>query len=155
MTRPRLTAVAILLLLVVGLAVTCSPRDRPTTVSVLASSDLRDLEPVLPEIEEDTGLRLAFDYAPTLSDSELESGRYHHDLAWISSDRLLKLRLQAAGIPVPPRVSTMLSPVAVGLAPEAAARLRQMAGHTELTWADIADGAARGLLRFAMADPRT
>ncbi|MFC3453422.1 vWA domain-containing protein [Amycolatopsis speibonae] len=47
----------------------------------------------------------------------------------------------------------MISPVVVGLTPAKAAELRRGEPDRKLSWADLADAAASGGFRFAMADP--
>ncbi|KAB2344419.1 VWA domain-containing protein [Actinomadura rudentiformis] len=119
----------------------------PTELDVLAGSELADMAPLLSELERDTGVKLRMDY----SDDTLEPGRYHHDLAWLPSDRYFRLKMKAGARREPPlSTTTMLSPVVIGVKPEAAAKLRR-----DPSWADIADAAGQGRLRFAMADPRT
>ncbi|MFG2000692.1 substrate-binding domain-containing protein [Spirillospora sp. NPDC048911] len=105
------------------------------------------MAPLLGDLERDTGVKLRMDY----SDDTLEPGRYHHDLAWLSSDRYFRLKMKAGVRREPPLSNTtMLSPVVIGLKPETAARLPK-----DPSWADVADAAGQGRLRFAMADPRT
>ncbi|MCH0565965.1 MULTISPECIES: VWA domain-containing protein [unclassified Streptomyces] len=131
-----------------------------TTLHVLASDELADMEPVLTRLREDTGVRLAMHYRPTNDASDtLVTGRHSYDLAWLSSDRYLRLRLKGrggAGSPPPAVQSTsiMRSPVVVGLTPDVARRLHAGVPGRRLSWADIADAAATGTVRFGMADPR-
>jgi Ca-activated chloride channel homolog len=128
----------------------------PVTLKVLASSDLTDLQPVLDRLREETGVRLELDYHGTVAATEaFDPADDRYDLAWLSSDRYLRLKLKADGYtgPVPPSTKIMDSPVAVGLTPAAAARLRG-ARSGALTWADLASAAAAGEFTFAMADPR-
>ncbi|MEU5878859.1 VWA domain-containing protein [Spirillospora sp. NPDC047279] len=141
----RWRAGAVALLLAIG---GCSGTAR-TELSVLAASELRDMGPLLADLERDTGVRLRLDPRG----DALEPGRYRHDLAWLSSDRSFRLRLKGTRTEPPLSTTTMLSPVVIGLKPATAARLRQ--GRPGLSWADIADAAAQGHVRFAMADPRT
>jgi Ca-activated chloride channel family protein len=71
-----------------------------------------------------------------------------YDLAWLSTDRYLRLDSPRGD---PPRTATMTTAVAVGLRPGVSERLR---ADRDLTWADLADAAAADTLKFAMADPR-
>ena len=151
-------ACAVVLVLLLGAAGGCTA-DEPETVTlrVLASSDLTDMGPVLDRLRDETGVRLEMDYRGTVEANDaLNPPNYRHDLAWLSSDRYLKLKLKAAGYagPVPLATKIMDSPVAVGLEPAAAARLRRNHPGAPLTWADIAAGAAAGEITFGMADPR-
>ncbi|WP_061293401.1 VWA domain-containing protein [Herbidospora cretacea] len=148
--RARLLLCGVLL----GVAACSWGAEPPVRLTVLAAAELADLEPLLDELERDTGVELAMDYrAPG---DLLDPGGAAYDLAWPSSDRYLRIRLKDAGFRGEPPLSTsvMFSPVVVGLTPSAAAALRPPGGGAP-TWADLADAAARGRFRFAMADPRT
>jgi Ca-activated chloride channel homolog len=127
-----------------------------TTLRVLASSELADMRPLLDDLRRETGIELELDYRGSVDASnELVPGDYDHDLAWLSSDRYFLLRYQESGATGPPPLSTkiMTSPVVFGVRPGTAEQLRRNAPDGQLSWADIADGAAAGLVRFGMADP--
>ncbi|OXY98711.1 vWA domain-containing protein [Streptomyces diastatochromogenes] len=131
-----------------------------TTLRVLASDELADMGPLLDQLREDTGVRLDLDYKPTNDAGDtLLTGRHSYDLAWLSSDRYLRLRAKQAPAGAAPatgvqRTSIMRSPVVVGLTQDVARRLRPKAPGGRVSWADIADAAATGTVRFGMADPR-
>ncbi|MGX7828891.1 vWA domain-containing protein [Actinokineospora sp. 24-640] len=127
----------------------CTAPAPSVTLSVLASPELADLEPLLEELREDTGVRLRLRYEDTLAATRELAGAHDYDLAWLSTDRYLRIGL--GGKPEGPRpqsTSTMTSPVVVGLTRAAAERLGD-----QLSWADLADAAAAGRFRFGMADP--
>ncbi|MCX5403047.1 VWA domain-containing protein [Streptomyces sp. NBC_00335] len=130
--------------------------DEPVTLRVLASSELEDMRPLLDELRRDTGITLEMDYRGTDDATRaLGAGHYEHDLAWLSSDRPLQLKLKAAGVRTESPISTsiMRSPVVIGLKPAAAGRLRGRTPDGQISWADVADAAADGSLSFGMADP--
>ncbi|MFF7586545.1 substrate-binding domain-containing protein [Kitasatospora purpeofusca] len=127
-----------------------------TTLSVLASAELTDLRPVLDELRRDTGITLQLEFGGTVSASNvLGSGRAgRHDLAWLSSDRWLRLNLKAAGgTSTPLSTRTMMSPLVLGVKRSIADRLWPGGGERQPSWADIAGAAERGQLRYAMTDP--
>lgn len=150
----RLTRLLVVLCTAVALLTACSAtRPEPVTLRVLASSELADLTPVLADLRADTGVDLQLDLRGTVdATNALTPGDYRHDLAWLSSDRYFQLKLTRSGYTGPKPLSTriMLSPVVVGVKHATAERLR----GGPVSWADIADRAAAGQLRFAMADPR-
>ncbi|WP_116020886.1 VWA domain-containing protein [Thermomonospora umbrina] len=124
---------------------------------MLASTELADMRPLLEELQRDTGIELVLDYRGTVdAAAALAKGEDAHDLAWLSNDRYLRLKLQQRGGRRlrPLSTETMMSPVVFGVRARTAERLRRNAPDRNLSWADIADGAAGGLVRFAMADPR-
>lgn len=135
-------------------ACTATPH-QVVTLRVLASSELTDMAPLLAELRAETGVELVMDFHGTVDASNsLYQGDYHHDLAWLSSDRYFQLTLRKSGStgPKPLSTRTMLSPVVIGATRSTAQRLRRVDGT--ISWADLADRAAAGKLRFAMGDPR-
>lgn len=142
--RPWVAGVLATVMLLTSCAAT--PATQPLTV--LIDSDLAALEPLLTEMGDETGLRLRVDYQPTLTASRLLAEPTDYDLAWLSTDRYLRLGLPRGD---PPRTATMTTAVAVGLRPGVSERLRV---NRDPTWADLADAAAEDRLTFAMADPR-
>ncbi|MGW0560758.1 substrate-binding domain-containing protein [Streptomyces sp. NPDC003016] len=133
-------------------------RPEPVTLRVLASSELADMKPVLDELRRETGISLEMDYRGTVdAGNELAGpGGHRHDLAWLSSDRYFLLRSRANGDrgEKPLATSIMRSPVVIGMRRGTAERLREKAPDGQISWADAADAAADGSLRFGMADPR-
>ncbi|GHJ44106.1 VWA domain-containing protein [Catellatospora sp. TT07R-123] len=144
--------------LLLGTVAGCTGGDPPRRVlRVLASAELADMRPILDELRAQTGVELQLDLTGTVDAANaLDPGAYHHDLAWLSSDRYFRLKLAAGGYTGAPPLSTsiMTSPVAVGVTPAAARALRAATPDQQVSWADLADSAATGSLRFAMADPR-
>ncbi|MFJ7212975.1 substrate-binding domain-containing protein [Amycolatopsis sp. NPDC098790] len=139
---------------VVLAATACTGGTAEQRLSVLASSELADLGPILDELRADTGIRLDLDLQGTVdAGTALTPGQYRHDLAWLSTDRYFQLKLRQSGFAGERPASTriMLSPIVIGVKPAAAAALRSR--HPDVTWADFADAAAAGTLRFALADP--
>ncbi|MFD5384573.1 hypothetical protein ACFWMG_06275, partial [Streptomyces sp. NPDC127074] len=144
---PRRGVVLALCLALLGTATACSSGDqKSTTLRVLASSELRDMEPLLDDLRRDTGVDLEMEYESTVdAGNGLTPGAYHHDLAWLSSDRYFQLRLKESRSTAKPlATTTMLSPVVVGVKPETAKALRARAKGGQVSWADIADAAAAG-----------
>lgn len=134
-------------------ACTATPSTR-ATLRVLATPELSGIEPLLADLRNETGVELQLDMAHGLdAEGALRPGEYHHDAAWLSSDRYFQLELAASGDSTarPLSTSIMLSPIVVGMKRAAAERL---AADGPISWADIAASAAAGELRFGMADPR-
>jgi Ca-activated chloride channel family protein len=152
--RSRL--VVVLLCVALGLTACTSEEPATTTLRILASSELADMRPLLDDLRRETGIRLELDYRGTGdAATELAPGDYDHDLAWLSSDRYFQLRYEASDTTQPAPLSTkiMTSPVVFGVRRDKAEELRRNAPNPRLSWADIADAAAEGLVRFGMADP--
>jgi Ca-activated chloride channel family protein len=159
MTAQRVGCWALTVSLLLGGLSGCFGRHAPDTViRVLASSELTDMQPILDELRDETGVELAMDFRGTVDAANvLNPDHYGYDLAWLSSDRYFQLKLDEAGFtgPKPLSTSIMLSPIAVGVKSDVARALRGAAPDGHVSWADLADRAAAGSLRFAMADPHT
>ena len=128
-----------------------TPAEPAGTLHVLAGSELKDLEPLLPGLQAATGVNLKFDYVGTLDGAERIVGGDTSALAWFSSNHYLTL-LQGNSNRIVAQDRIMLSPVVLGVKHSAAVRLG-WAGRNDLTWKDIAAASKDGTLRFAMSDP--
>ncbi|KIF01346.1 von Willebrand factor A [Streptomyces sp. RSD-27] len=120
---------------------------------VLASSELADMEPVLKDAKAATGVSVDFTWSGTLDAAEQVSsgtadGKY--DAIWLSSDDYLRLRPEAAAR-LANETPVMSSPVALGVRPEALARLGWK--PQEVTWAAVEEAVAAGKLTYGMTDP--
>ncbi|MEZ4518059.1 MAG: substrate-binding domain-containing protein [Chloroflexota bacterium] len=121
------------------------------TMTVLAGSEVKDLEPLLDQIRRETDVSLEFDYIGTLNGAEelLEGADY--DLAWFSHGNYLTLLQGGRGL-IQTQEKIMLSPVIMGVK-ESVAREFGWIDNPDVTWQDIADKAASGELRYAMTNP--
>lgn len=122
------------------------------TVTVLAGSELKDVEPYLEDIERATGVRIEFQFTGTLDGAETIAGGADYDLGWFSHAKYLNLLQDKTGqryIKASERI--MLSPVVLGVKESVGRRFGWCDG--EVTWGDIAARAAAGEFRFAMSTP--
>ncbi|PPK69198.1 Ca-activated chloride channel family protein [Actinokineospora auranticolor] len=126
----------------------------PVTLTVLAPPELSDVQPLLADLRRETGVELRMEYVED-ADRALVPGQYRHDLAWLSTDRYLELRAKRDGYPggLPTGTPVMESPLVLGVRGRAMPALTAASGGRGPTWADVADRAAAGVFRFAMADP--
>src|SRR5262249_1882145 len=124
--------------------------DDPNTLSVLAGSELKDLEPLLPDLERATGVKIVFAYSGTLAGIDRLNAGEHFDAAWFSHAKYLVLN-DATTNRVKAQEKTMLSPVVLGVKRSVAHRFGWDAKSP--TWADIARRAKAGELRDAMTNP--
>jgi Ca-activated chloride channel family protein len=130
---------------------TQGPTEPANTIHILAGSELKDLEPLLPQIDNATGLHLALTYSGTLDGAERIMTGDRSDLAWFSSGKYLTL-LQGSSGRVVAQERTMLSPVILGVKHSTATRLGWV-GNPNVTWRDVAVAAHSGQFHFAMTDP--
>ena len=150
----RLLGFAIVALLACAAACSSSQRSLDTahTLTVLAGSELKDLVPLLPDIEKATGYQLSLKYTGSLDGAQaISDGSDHSDLAWFSSGNYLTL-LQSKTGRITAQQPIMLSPVILGVKQSVARRLG-WAGSASVTWADIANVAKAGIFHFAMTNP--
>jgi Ca-activated chloride channel homolog len=157
MTRRARGSVALLALAILAAACTggggsSSSVDAAHTLTILAGSELKDLEPLLPQMDQATGMTVKLEYAGTLAGTEeLLNGSSGADLAWFSSNRYLTLAASGSS-PVRDQRSIMLSPVVIGVKDSLATQWGWKA-NPNVTWADVAAKAADGELRYAMTNP--
>ncbi|MFE2150664.1 substrate-binding domain-containing protein [Streptomyces lavendulae] len=120
---------------------------------VLASSELTDMEPVLKAAKAATGVSVDFTWSGTLDATEqVASGKAdgRYDAIWLSSNDYLRLRPEAAS-KLANETPVMSSPVAVGVKPQALARLGWK--PQEVTWSAVEEAVAAGKLTYGMTDP--
>ncbi|MGW6863316.1 substrate-binding and vWA domain-containing protein [Streptomyces sp. NPDC054901] len=120
---------------------------------VLASSELTDMEPVLKAAKTATGVSVDFTWSGTLDAVEqVASGKAdgRYDAIWLSSNDYLRLRPEASA-KLANETPVMSSPVAVGVKPQALARLGWK--PQEVTWSAVEEAVAAGKLTYGMTDP--
>jgi Ca-activated chloride channel family protein len=158
----RLRALA-LILCATSLFLACGQKDAPSAdaqsdkaFTILAGSEVKDLEPLIPAVEQATGLKLRFKYTGTLDAVERIQGGEQFDAAWLASNRYALL---TPGVKEKVLASerTMLTPVVLGIKRSKAQGLgwADAAGKANpaITWKDIAQAAEKGRFTFAMTNP--
>ncbi|MCY0940731.1 substrate-binding and vWA domain-containing protein [Streptomyces antarcticus] len=123
------------------------------TLRVLASSELADMQPVLDRAKKATGVTVKLTWSGTLDAVEqVASGKADgaYDAIWLSSNDYLRLRPEAAG-KLANETPVMSSPVALGVKPQALARLGWQPG--DVTWSAVHEAVAAGKLTYGMTDP--
>ena len=126
--------------------------DTSHTLTVLAGSELKDLVPLLSDIEKNTGYQITLHYTGSLDGAQaIADGSDSSDLAWFSTGNYLTL-LEGKSGRIIAQQPIMLSPVVVGVKHSVAQRLG-WAGSSSVTWADIANAARAGQFHFGMTNP--
>lgn len=150
-------AAGLLLLTLAG----CGKRDTPTAAppaaasaavasgfSVLAGSELRDIEPLLQKAAQAAGVPLRMSYAGTLDMVERINGGEQFDAILPASGAYPGLALAAKPLA---RDKLFYSRVALGVK---VAKLKALGwDQRPPTWADIAKAASAGQLRYGMTNP--
>jgi len=153
-----------LFMLTVALAA-CSKHDEPApapttpaaphaTLNVLATTDLKDIEPLAAQIEAATGVAVKFRFGGTMESAQEVLSGSPADAAWFANAKYLLSDAAGQGR-VKLQEKIMLSPMAVGVSESDAARLGWTKPNAKLTWADITKAAKRGELRYALSNPAT
>ena len=152
---PGLKRLLVLLGLASILLPACSGGGQPATpanvLTVLAGSELKDLAPLFPDIEKNTGWHLQPTYVGSLDGAQAIVSGDKSDLAWFSSGKYLTL-LQGTSGRIVTQQKIMLSPVVLGVKHSTAVRLGWV-GNSKITWADIAAQSKSGALHYAMTNP--
>jgi Ca-activated chloride channel family protein len=126
-----------------------------TTLSVLATSDLRDIEPLVEMVGKATGVRLQFKFGGTMESTEtVLNGTSQTDAAWFANAKYLLSSPQGQGR-VKLQEKIMLSPIVVGVSESDAHKQGWDKADLQLTWKDIANAAKAGKLNYALANPAT
>jgi Ca-activated chloride channel family protein len=127
--------------------------DGPTTLRIIAGSEVKDLVPLLTEAESAIGVKVELNYSGTLDGTQLvASGGADgvYDATWFPNNRYLSL-LPGAASAIRSSVKIMSSPVVLGVRASVAERLGWTT--TAPTWADIASAAAAGKFTYGMTNP--
>ena len=118
------------------------------TFSVLAGSEVRDIEPALLKAAQEAGVTLKLSYAGTLDIVERINAGESFDAILPASGAYPTLALAAKPLA---REKLFYSRVALGVK---AAKLKALGWDRQVpTWAEIAAAAGRGALRYAMTNP--
>ena len=129
-----------------------APAADQASLSILATSDLRDLEPIVSDIEKATGVRVTFKFGGTFESTEaVQTNTAGTDAAWFANAKYL-LSDPAGQARVKLQEKIMLSPLVIGVS-ESSAKLLKWDGNAKVTWADVMKAAKSGKLRYAMSNP--
>lgn len=155
MAGQRLSQVLICAFLIVLLLTGCggSKQEQPKVLRILASSELIDLEPLLPEMEKAVKIPIRMEYAGSLDVVDRLVKGVDTDLAWPAQGASLAIYPDAKS-QVLSQEKIMLSPVVVGVK-SSLAEGWGWANNPSLTWRDIAERAAAGELRYMMSSSAT
>ncbi len=123
--------------------------------TVLATSDLKDVEPLQEMVRKATGVRLKLKFGGTMESTEaVLSGEAKSDAAWFANAKYLLSSPQGQGR-VKLQEKIMLSPIAIGVSESDARKEGWDRPDLKLTWKDIANAAKAGQLRYALSNPAT
>jgi Ca-activated chloride channel homolog len=120
-------------------------------LTVMAGSELKDLEPLFDDIRRETGIGLEMSYTGTLDGAERLLAGEEVDLAWFSHAKYLLL-LEGASGRVLGQEKIMLSPVVLGVK-QSKAESWGWVDNPDLTWLDVIERVNTGELRYAMTNP--
>ncbi|MBK7061249.1 MAG: VWA domain-containing protein [Rubrivivax sp.] len=144
----------------------CSKNDEPppppppapvaaAEFTVLATSDLRDVQPLEDMALKATGVKLKFRFGGTMESTEaVLTGEAKSAAAWFANAKYLLASPQGQQR-VKLQEKIMLSPIAVGVSESDARRYGWDKPDLKLTWKDIAQAAKTGKLRYALSNPAT
>jgi Ca-activated chloride channel family protein len=129
----------------------------PADFKVLATTDLRDAQPLEAMVRQATGVALRFQFGGTMESTEaVLTGKAGTQAAWFANAKYLLSDAQGqARVKLQEKI--MLSPIVVGVSESAARKLgwTEPATAARLTWADFAAAARSGRLTYALSNPAT
>lgn len=122
---------------------------------ILATSDLRDAEPLAGMVEKATGVRVKFSFGGTMESTEaVQTGQTQADAAWFANAKYLLSDPQGqARVKLQEKI--MLSPIVVGVSESHAKALGWDNPQAKVTWSTVAQAANAGKLRYALSNPAT
>ncbi len=124
---------------------------------VLATSDLRDAQPLEAMVEKATGVKLRFTFGGTMESTEaVLTGATDAPAAWFANAKYLLSDPKGQGR-VKLQEKIMLSPITVGVSESAARRLgwTDPAQAAKVSWKTITQASAQGRLTYALSNPAT
>ena len=166
---PKLTRLLALCVIPLFLLTGCSKNDEPLPApppppppsvpaaefTVLATSDLRDVQPLEEMVQKATGVELKFRWGGTMESTEaVLGGEAKAAAAWFANAKYLLANPQGQSR-VKLQEKIMLSPIAVGVSESDARRYGWDKPDLKMTWKDIAQAAKEGKLRYALSNPAT
>lgn len=136
-----------------------TPAARPDApvFKVLATSDLRDAQPLEDMVAKATGVPLKFSFGGTMESTQaVLTGSTDAHAAWFANAKYLLSDAQGQSR-VKLQEKIMLSPIAVGMNESAAKALgwNDPAVAAKVTWKTITEAARQGQLRYALSNPAT
>lgn len=136
-----------------------SPAATGPALQVLATSDLKDIEPLAGQIKAATGVDVQFRFGGTMESTQEvlsgdSGGKPAPDAAWFANAKYL-LSDAAGQRKVKLQEKIMLSPIAVGVSKSDAAKHGWDKPDAKLTWADVTRAAKAGKLQYALSNPAT
>ncbi len=134
-----------------------TPQAQVEAFTVLATSDLKDAQPLEKMVEQATGVKLRFKFGGTMESTEaVQTGQAQTDAAWFANAKYLLSDPQGqARVKLQEKI--MLSPVVVGVSESQAKVLGwdQADVAAKVTWNTIAKAAKDGQLKYALSNPAT
>jgi Ca-activated chloride channel family protein len=124
---------------------------------VLATSDLRDAQPLESMVEKATGVKLRFTYGGTMESTEaVLTGKTDAQAAWFANAKYLLSDPQGQSR-VKLQEKIMLSPITLGVSQSVAKQLGwdDPKVAEQVTWRTITQTAASGKITYALSNPAT
>ena len=138
-------------------AASSAPATEAPVFKVLATSDLRDAQPLEDMVLKATGVKLKFQFGGTMESTEaVLTGKTDAHAAWFANAKYLLSDPQGqARVKLQEKI--MLSPIAVGVNESAAKALGwdNPAVAAKVTWKTLTEASRDGKLRYALSNPAT
>jgi len=132
-----------------------APTVEAPVFNVLATSDLRDVEPLEEMVRKATGVRLKFTFGGTMESTEaVLTGETRAAAAWFANAKYLLSSPQGQQR-VKLQEKIMLSPIVIGVSESDARKHGWTKPDLKMTWKDVADAARAGKLTYAISNPAT
>jgi Ca-activated chloride channel family protein len=134
-----------------------APTSEAAPFKVLATSDLRDAQPLEAMVEKATGVKLRFTFGGTMESTEaVLTGKTDAQAAWFANAKYLLSDPQGqARVKLQEKI--MLSPITLGVSQSVAKQLGwdDPKVADQVTWRTITQAAASGKITYALSNPAT
>lgn len=120
-------------------------------LTILAGSELKDMEPILRQASEKTGVKLNIEYTGTIDGVDRIKSGANYDMAWFSQSKYFYDTDENAK-KIKQSEKVMFSPVVVGMR-EKSYLSSGLATQKHISWANLYDVVSKKGYKYAMTDP--
>ena len=120
------------------------------TLTILASSELKDMENILKKAQTDLNINLSIQYSGTISAVDKIKNGMNVDTAWLSQSKYF-YDTQENSKRIKLSEKTMVSPVVIGFRKDSWNKLNVK--NEKITWKKISEWVKNNKLTYAMSDP--
>lgn len=128
-----------------------TPAPSITSMTILAGSELKDMEPLLEQAQKSLGIKLSIKYTGTIEGVEQIKDGGKYDLGWLSQSKYFYDTAEGSKR-IKLSEKTMLSPVVIGVRKASYDKLA-LPANAKPSWTDVYGWVTQKGMTYAMTDP--